>query len=560
MSDPFSIDQVEQALRNAHMAGDKESAGKIAQRLQEMKQAQTTRSREQASSGATLRFGPWDTGIGIPQWMDEGIAGAGRRAMDIVTLGNNPMRDEASDRNLDASTAATVGSVLADVGTLAGGGSALRAASTVPQIARGAPALANAMRATGQAMFAPKSVPTAAAVGGGYSAATTPGSIDDRAVAGAIGVAAGAGGQMLPRMFASRIHNEVSPDVADLAARGVRMTPGQIAGGAWNTAEQKAQSLPIVGDFIKKSRVQSLQDFEVAAYNEALKPVKRMVTGGGREAAKSAYDQMDAVYSKITPKLRIGSDIDIQQRLVQIKDSLDDSYARKFEKFMAERFGGKFDPQDGLTGDNFKAVESEIKAKAREFLSSADPAQREYGTALKAARDAMIDVARKYSPKRAIDELAKADLAYARLERVAGAAGMVGAKGGHFTPSQMLNQVQRKEGSRLAFRKGEALMQDLAERADPILSTTVPNSGTVDRLLLNAGAVGGLGFLDPLTATAYGVGSLAFTEPARQIAQSAMLKQSASPAARGVANAMRLAAPYTAGVGMMFAPTIYAGK
>ena len=567
MSDPFSIEQVEQALRNAHMAGDSASAERIAQRLQEMRSAKTQEQRRQVSSGATLKFGPWDTGVGIPQWLDEGLAGAGRRAMQIATLGNNPMKDETSDRLLNDSTAATVGSVLTDVGTMAGGGAALRAAGTIPQIASKAPALGRAMQATGQAMFAPKSIPSAAVAGGAYSGLTTDGSLDDRILATAIGTGAGAAGQAAPRLFASQMHAEVNPAVADLARRGVRMTPGQIAGGKMNVLEQKATSLPFIGPKITAARAQSLDDFATAAYNEALKPVNRMVTGTGRAAAKSAYDQMDEVYGKIVPKLRIGSDIDITQRWQAIAANLDDDAASRFMKFMNTRVGSKFDPDNGLTGEAFKKVESELKAEARRWGKSAIVAEQDYGAALRAARDEMIEVSKKYSPASAIRQLAKADLAYARLERVAGAAEMLGAKQGHFTPSQLINQVKSKEGSRLAFRKGEAMMQDLAEMADPVLSTRFPNSGTADRsavvggVLGGGGALGGL-WLDPITTLAAGGalygGSQAFNEGGRALAQQAMTRQSLNPLMQEAARLTRRVAPYVGGAGIMLSPSVYA--
>lgn len=557
----YTIPEVELALRNAHMAKDEMAATRLAQELANMRDMQTKQMRGQTSSGATMRFGPWDTGVKLPQWADEGLAGMGRRMMEIGTLGNNPMKDETSDRLLNDSGAATVGALGADIAALAGGGAAVRAAGAAPAVVRAVPNLAKAVQSTGQAMLAPRSIPSAAAAGGLYSAATTEGGVDDRLIAGGVGMGAGALGQAAPRLVGSMVHNNVDPAVADLARRGVRMTPGQIAGGAWNEAEQKASGVvPWIGDLIKKGRIQSLQDFERAAYNEALAPVGKMVSGTGREAAKQAYDQMDVVYGKIVPKLRIGSDIDIQQRLMAIKGNLVGEYAERFEKFMANRFGSKFDPQNGLTGDAFKAVESELKREARRFGHSAIAAEQEYGEALMAARNEMIDVARKYSPASAMKALQKADLSYAKLERVGGAAEALGAKGGHFTPSQMLREVKQKEGSRLAFRKGEALMQDFAERADPILSSRIPDSGTPSRMALNA-----LPFLGGATMSwpalgAYGGASLAFTEPARGMMQSTMLRQAKNPLAQEVANAMRLAAPYTSAAGMMLAPTIYSGQ
>lgn len=157
--------------------------------------------RAQLAQGATLKVGPIDTGVELPQGVTEFLAGMGRRFADIGTLGNRGTRDEAADAALDASGYATAGGVTADLTTLLGGGAALRggggllskAPTVLADVGRGA-------QVVGRAVMAPQTIPQAAAVGAAYGGATTDGDAVDRAIGAVAGGAGGALGQALPRV------------------------------------------------------------------------------------------------------------------------------------------------------------------------------------------------------------------------------------------------------------------------------------------------------------------------------------------------------------------------
>lgn len=122
-------------------------------------------------------------------------AGMGKRMLDIGTLG---LRNEPeSDRALMQTGAGMAGGVVADIGSMVGGGAALRGAGTAMQTAGKLPKIATWAQRLGQSMVAPKTIADAGSAGLYYGALTTPGDIGDRATAATVGAVGGMGGQAM---------------------------------------------------------------------------------------------------------------------------------------------------------------------------------------------------------------------------------------------------------------------------------------------------------------------------------------------------------------------------
>jgi hypothetical protein len=333
--------------------------------------------RERISSGATLQFGPWDTGISIPQWLDEGLAGAGRRAMQIGTLGNNPMKDEASDRLLDDSLAATVGGALTDIGTLAGGGAALRAAGAVPQIASAAPRAAQALRATGQAMIAPRSAASAAGVGAGYGAATTDGDLLERAATGAISGSGGAAGyglgvgvgkatRALAPMFNDRLKgaqtlvDRAGLSADDLAAR-VRAGDQTLVPGARPTTVEAAM-VPELTQLEKSAFAQNANPF-VAKRAEQDAARRAVLTGLGAPqgvTAKEAAEDAGTLIARRAMPQRAAAKADVKAAYEAI-DPLGQSQIAVPVKEIDEAFKSVFGPGSGAPAPELSSLLNDVK-------------------------------------------------------------------------------------------------------------------------------------------------------------------------------------------------------
>jgi len=128
-----------------------------------------------------FRFGPFSTGMEMSPHVTEYLAGLGRRVTQLGTLGMYNDTYEPAEKALDDSGYATAGGITADVAGIALGGSALKTASSVPAIGKGAQYL-------GQGLTNPQTMGQAVTAAGAYGAATTPDRLE-----GSAGAAVGGG-------------------------------------------------------------------------------------------------------------------------------------------------------------------------------------------------------------------------------------------------------------------------------------------------------------------------------------------------------------------------------
>lgn len=183
----------------------------------------------------TLQFGPFDTGIELPESVSVGLAGAGKRLSDIGTLG---MAENDTDAALMQRPAAQVGSAVADV------------ASAAFPLARAGQAVAAVPRVAKMGAL-PSQLVGQGAVAGVYEAATRPGDIGDRALSGATGAGFAVGGDLALRgvgrlaggpLAASR----TTPEAKNLIDQGVPVPP-------W-----KASDSPRLRDFGERAKASFL--------------------------------------------------------------------------------------------------------------------------------------------------------------------------------------------------------------------------------------------------------------------------------------------------------------
>lgn len=391
----------------------------------------------------------------------------------------------------------------------------------------------------------------ASLIGAGTGALMTPGDLSQRAKGAAEGAAGGLVGQGVGNAVA-RVMSPVGTAATNtLRGSGIQLTPGQALGDTASKIEQKMQSLPLVGDMIANARRKGIEQFNLAATNEALAPIGITVpknVAPGRDLANWTADTLSAEYGKVVPQLTVKADAGLQTGFQDAaRIAQEGGKAQQFADIINGRLAPKLKTGGGtVTGDGLKEAESGIKSEARNYLSSGDPDQRKLGQALMNFRDSLMNTAARYSPPDAIAKLSKIDAAYAGAVRVQGAQGMIGAKEGIFTPAQLLSQVRSQSGGvrKSQFAKGDALLQDFATSGDKVLGSSVPDSGTAGRLLLNVGALGAVGggasMLDehPLLASGLLAGAGAYTPAGRRML-SAMVAPRRGVLATGLANASR---------------------
>lgn len=388
------------------------------------------------------------------------------------------------------------------------------------------------------------------AAGGAASAALSPVTEGDFAAEKKkqIGIGAAAGGATpLVVSGVSRVISpkaSVNPDVKMLRSEGVKPTIGQTLGGTFNAVEEKATSLPLVGDAIAYNRRRAVEQFNNAAINRATAPIGKRVDGSGVDAVRKAGDLVSDAYD--AAKSQLGAfKIDAQangelNKLRMLASSgLEGRERATFNKYFADYIGGN----KALTADKFKEFDSKLTKDIASFSASSDAYQQKLGDALKEVQRIITENAKRANPD-AAKALAAADKAYANLVRVEGAA--VGGKlaDGVFTPGQLMTAVRGADKTvrDRATARGTALMQDLASAGQNVLGNRVPDSGTAGRVFMGGG-LGAAAYADPmLTGALTGSGLLAYTPAVQSLLRGAVASR--PELAQPVAQAFKKTSPY----------------
>lgn len=311
-----------------------------------------------------------------------------------------------------------------------------------------------------------------------------------------VGVAAGG----LVPMAAGGVSRIVSPqtsaEVKALRDAGVQLTPGQVAGGWLRGIEEKLKSVPIMGDIIKASERRATEDFNRVAIDRSLDNIGQKLPKGvqmGHEAIEHADNQISSAYDALLGKMKGKIDAPLVSELKNVVDmgaaGLPKERAEQLGRLVDREVLGRFTPEGNATGETLKQIDSKLGGEIRRMMRSDDYDVRNMGAALTEVKKSVRSMLTRANPTEAPD-LAKIDRAYAEFQRVQVAAARQGAKDGLFTPAQLRSAVRELDPTmrKKAFSKGTALMQDLAESGEKVLSPTIPDSGTAGRALA-AGAL-----------------------------------------------------------------------
>lgn len=331
-----------------------------------------------------------------------------------------------------------------------------------------------------------------------------------------------------------------------LAQAGVNMTPGQILGGAWARNEEKLTSVPILGDFIKNAQQRSVQSFNRATYNEALAPIGQTVANdipAGSDAIAAVRNQIGHVYDSIEPRATFIPDQNFANDLAGIRANLAQNAPatlNQFDNIVNNQITEKAAANNGmLSGAQWGNTRSEINTLARnQTLGNATPDNRALADGLGQLNDAVNAGVARNSPPDVLQDLTRANAAWARYKQIEAAAGMAGASnnGNVFTAAQFANAVRR--GSTSAQKAtNSGLNGQLASDAQDVLGSKYPDSGTPGRaaLALAGSALLGHMALPPeisIPATIGGVAAaVPYTALGQRIGQALLMNR---PAGAGV--------------------------
>lgn len=350
-----------------------------------------------------------------------------------------------------------------------------------------------------------------------------------------IGLGALTGGAASPLMMGlgRMISPQVSSDVQTLMDKGVTPTPGQILGGGWARTESKLTSIPVLGDMIKNAQQRAVNQFNEAAYNEALAPIGQKFSGKiGQEGIEQVGNKIGQVYDDILPKMKLQVDPQFQTdvtNLGQMAQGLPQAQQNTFMNILKTQIFGKLGPQGQMDGIDLKGVQSELARTAKGYLSDPSYDNRQLGAAVSALRDAVDSNLARVNPADLSQKLTNANQAWANFVRLRAAAASQGAMNneGVFTAAQLQNAVRGADKSvgKGASATGQALMQDLSGAGQRVLGSKYPDSGTAGRGLMALLAPGGIasGMVAAPGATlatlgGIGVGSLPYTSAGQRLA------------------------------------------
>lgn len=361
------------------------------------------------------------------------------------------------------------------------------------------------------------------------------------------GLAGGAGpliGNALSRIISP--NNTRNANLQLLRSEGVRPTVGQTLGGRFNALEEKATSIPVLGDAISNARLRAVEDFNNAAINRASGKVGVKVTGTGQDAVRQAGDAISDAYKTAINKVPVLQlDNQFNSELAQLTNSasgLTSELGNKFTRTLNEIVMRKVSPNGAIPGDAYKAIDSELGAIVSNYGKSALASEKEFAEAVSGLQVALREQMLRGNPAVAA-ELRAADSAWANLIRVEAAAKSGKNAEGLFTPAQLNMAVQTADRStrKRAVSRGTALMQDLGNAGQQVLGNKVPNSFTTDRALIAGAAAGAF---SPAAAASVLAGSAAYSKPGQKLLNALVGSRPASAQALG--NRLKQFAPNAA--------------
>ena len=342
--------------------------------------------------------------------------------------------------------------------------------------------------------------------------------------------------------------------LAMLKNEGVKPTIGQTLGGWANRLEERAQSIPLMGDAISAARQRSGDQLNRAAANRALFSIGQKLPDGvtGNDAVLYVRRALSDAYDDVLPKLSVSQDNAFKQALSGLQGNvsqgaINPNAKAAFNRFLKNEVNPLFQGQNAMTGETFKRLQSTITEKIQQTAASTDADQRLLATAYKELGDQLNQLSIRTNPQVA-SQLKAVNAGYANFKRLQKAASSVAAEDGVFTPAMLHNAVKAADRSKdkARFAEGNALMQDLSAAGKTMLHNRVPNSGTPERLMLGGGALA-TGMVSPYIPAGLLGGAAMYTSPMQNLLRGAVSQRPQS--ANAVAEALRKASPALAPMG-----------
>lgn len=370
-----------------------------------------------------------------------------------------------------------------------------------------------------------------AVLGGAYGAGSADEPGDSRVAAAlmgaGVGVAGGAAGRGAARVGGRAIAGVRDANQRLLYDRGVPMTIGQMLGGVAKGTEDRLAGLPFIGDAIRPRRVEGLEGFNRAAFDESLAPINATTNGQiGQAGVNASQDATGAAYGTALSGRQVQIDPPFEGDLTQAVGAINsiprvggevtDSIAQMLDPSPAGGVG-YIGADDTLTGENMQGLLRELRGFRSGYAT--DPLGARVGNGVQGVEDAVTGMFERQAPD-VMPAFNAANEAYRNSSVIEDAVLKALNQGGTFTPAQ-LGQASRANtklyGGKRAAARGDMPFNELQQAGQAVLPSQIPDSGTAGRAALPAIAaalVGGGGGVaasdgDAASRTGAGLGSAA---------------------------------------------------
>jgi hypothetical protein len=348
-----------------------------------------------------------------------------------------------------------------------------------------------------------------AALGGDalYGAAYGAGSTDDGgsrmlgALGGGVGgLAGGMAGRGLARGVGSAFRGVQNADARGLRAAGVPLTTGQALGGVAKGVEDRLSGVPVIGSMVNARRLEGMQGFNRAAFDEGLTPIGANTGGLTQEAG------IDAAQNAT----RQGYDT----ALDGVSVTRDPQFTGDYNGAIAQgsqvpRVGPEFEAWARSDLDPLTAQPQYDGATIQDFIQQTrgadfgnDAMGNLVGRSVTGAEDAMRGLVNRQAPD-VMPALGRADQAYRQVQVLKDAVnrarnGTRVGETGTFAPSQLADAAAAN-AKKFGNSQGTTHQPffNLTRAGQAVLPNSVPDSGTAGRVLtqqaLGAAGLGVLG-------------------------------------------------------------------
>lgn len=319
---------------------------------------------------------------------------------------------------------------------------------------------------------------------------TTTDFAEEKARQAALGAAGGVVGGAVVKGAGKVFNPVVSAAEQKLTDLGVKLTPGQLMGETARDVESFATNLLGVGPKISAAKERAVMSFNKGVINKTLDKIGDRLPEKttGRDAILYAADQVSNAYDDVLSKMSFNLDFKTTSNILSALNKAGLPSEEQKQKAINELNKvalSRFD-KTTLTGQEYKAIESDLRKKASEYLSRTNQSDNDIGQALKDVLNVFKTELTAQNPKQT-SQLRRIDSAYGDLEAIQTAAANTRAKNGVFSPQQYQTAVRQRDATRnkKSFARGTARGQDISDAALDIMGESA-QSNIEGRIYANA--------------------------------------------------------------------------